>query len=284
MLESRGFEFRAVPHARFAAGKDRVQVVAYESGKCVIQGKGLKEFVEFVLEPEITGQARLGYDEVHHPERYGEHIGVDESGKGDFFGPLVVAGVHATEEAIRALIEAGVKDSKTVSSGRRITELATAIRRVRGVDIEVIVMGNARYNELQRKMRTVNEVLGWGHGRVIENLLERHPECPRAVSDQFARTEWTIRRHLGARGRAIQLDQMHKAEADPVVAAASIVARHRFEEAIRAMSVELGVKVPFGASAQVKEVARELVRTHGEERVAGLVKTHFKTWAEVLAG
>ena len=280
-LTARSFEFREVPHARFAAGNGKVQVVAYASGKCVVQGKGTQEFVEFVLEPEVTGEVKLGYDELHHPERYTAHIGVDESGKGDFFGPLVVAGVYATDEAIAAMVELGVRDSKSISSSKVMREIAEGVARVRGVQIEVIAMSNAKYNELQQRMGNVNELLGWCHARVIENLVTRVPDCSRAVSDQFARTEYTIRKHLGPLGRKIQLDQMHKAESDPVVAAASIVARFRFEEAIRALSVKFGVKIPFGASAQVKETARQLLKSHGTEAVAAAVKTHFKTWAEI---
>jgi ribonuclease HIII len=280
-LKERSYEFRTVPYARFAAGNGKVQIVAYESGKCVIQGKGTQEFVEFVLEPEVTGEVKMGYDELHHPERYAEHIGVDESGKGDFFGPLVVAGVYASDEGIAKMIELGVRDSKTISSSKVMREIAEGVGRIRGVKVSVIAMSNTKYNELQKRMGNVNELLGWCHGCVIENLLTEVPGCPRAVSDQFARTEYTIKKHLGPLGKKIQLDQMHKAEADPVVAAASIVARFRFEEAIRALSVQFGVKIPFGASAQVKETARQLLKSHGTEAVAAAVKTHFKTWGEI---
>ena len=90
-LEQQSFEFRQVPYARFAATNDKVNVVFYESGKLVLQGKGTQEFIEFVLEPEILKQARLGYEAVLNPELLLPRLGVDESGKGDFFGPLCVA-------------------------------------------------------------------------------------------------------------------------------------------------------------------------------------------------
>ncbi len=280
-LEARGFEFRDVPHAHFGAGRDKVQVAAYHSGKVVVQGKGTREFVEFVLEPEVTGVAEIGYEKVRNPERYEPHIGVDESGKGDFFGPLVIAGVFADAAALGALVEGGVRDSKTVTSDKRIGDLARMIRRTPGVESDVIVLSPARYNELQAKMRSVNEVLGWGHACVIENLLERMPACPRAVSDQFARTEWTVRKRLGPRGRAIVLEQRHKAESDPAVAAASILARDRFVRSLRDMSVDLGVRIPPGASAAVKALARELLQKHGALAMEQHVKTHFKTWSEI---
>jgi len=280
-VRRRGFEFREVPHALFAAAGPKVQVVAYRSGKCVVQGKGTEEFVQFVLEPEVTGLAMLGYEKVHNPRAYESHIGVDESGKGDFFGPLVTAGVYADDAAIELLVAAGVRDSKSVTSDKRVAELAELIGGTSGVRAEVIAISPVKYNELQGKMRTVNEVLGWAHAKVIENMLGR-VTCARAVSDQFARTEWTIRKHLGPRGRAIELEQRHKAESDPVVAAASIIARDRFVKAMDAIGKDLGEKIPLGASAAVKALAVRLVRRHGAEVVARVVKTHFKTWGEVL--
>lgn len=281
-LKGRNYEFREVPHARFAAAGPSVQIVAYQSGKCVVQGKGTEEFVQFVLEPEVTGEALLGYEQVHNPKAFAAHIGVDESGKGDFFGPLVTAGVFADDAAIPQLIAAGVRDSKSISSDKRIAELADAIAKTHGVRAEIIAMSPPKYNELQRKMRSVNEVLGWSHAKAIENLLGRVP-CERAVSDQFARTEWTIKKHLGPKGRAIELEQRHKAESDPVVAAASILARDRFVKSLEVIGREFGERILPGASSEVRALAVRLVRKHGPEMVARAVKTHFKTWAEVLA-
>ena len=100
-LSSRGFKFRAVPYARFAGEKDKINVVFYESGKLVVQGKGTQEFVEFVLEPEVLKQARLGYEAVLNPDLLLPRIGVDESGKGDFFGPLCIAGAYINETSSR---------------------------------------------------------------------------------------------------------------------------------------------------------------------------------------
>lgn len=280
-VAAKGFEFREVPHALFAAAGPKVQVVAYRSGKCVVQGKGTEEFVQFVLEPEVTGQAILGYEKVLNPRAYESHIGVDESGKGDFFGPLVTAGVYAEASAIESLVAAGVKDSKSVTSDKRVSELAEVIEGTPGVRAEIIAISPVKYNELQKKMRTVNELLGWAHAKVIENMLGR-VACARAVSDQFARTEWTIRKHLGPRGRAIELEQRHKAESDPVVAAASIIARDRFVKALDGIGRDLGERILPGASGQVKALAVRLVRRHGAETVSRAVKTHFKTWAEVL--
>src|SRR5205823_61564 len=83
----------------------------YEKGpKVLVQGKGVEEFVQFELEPKILGEAKLGYEEVHSPEMFEPHFGVDESGKGDFFGPLVIAGVYVDRGIARKLVDAGVPE------------------------------------------------------------------------------------------------------------------------------------------------------------------------------
>src|SRR5262250_3396022 len=128
LIEAQNYRFREVPYARFAAEKDKVNVVFYESGKLVLQGKGTQEFIEFVLEPEILKEAKLGYEAVLNPELLLPRLGVDESGKGDFFGPLCVAGVYVNESVVKAWKDSGIRDSKHISSDKKIGELAELIR------------------------------------------------------------------------------------------------------------------------------------------------------------
>src|SRR5712672_662085 len=231
-LREHDYQFREVPYARFAAEKDNTNLVFYESGKLVLQGKGTQEFIEFVLEPEILKEARLGYEAVLNPELLLPRLGVDESGKGDFFGPLCVAGVYVNEAVIRAWEDAGIRDSKNISSDKRIKELAELIRDTPGCVSSVVPIGNEAYNRLYLKMRSVNTMLAWGHARVIENLMgQKHrmqPPPVRAISDQFASSKDVVARALMSQGREIELVQRHKAEADLSVAAASILARNEF--------------------------------------------------------
>lgn len=281
LLEQRGFRFRDVPYARYAAGREEVQVVFYESKKLVVQGKGTSEFVEFTLEPEILREARLGYEEVLKPELLRPRIGVDESGKGDFFGPLCVAGVYVNREVIAFWKDKGVKDSKAISSDRKIGDLAKMIRETPGCVATAVPIGNEAYNRLHRSMRSVNNLLAWGHARVIENLLgQRHrmqpwPEV--AISDQFAATKELVAGALMSAGRTLELIQRHRAEEDVAVAAASILARDEFVTRLRKLGKDVGVELPKGASAEVERVAREIVAQGGEERLAKVAKMHFRT-------
>jgi ribonuclease HIII len=281
LLQTRGYRFRDVPYARFAAEKDKTNVVFYESGKLVVQGKATQEFVEFVLEPEILKEARLGYEAVLNPELLLPRLGVDESGKGDFFGPLCVAGAYVNESVVKAWKDAGVRDSKNISSDKKIRDLAELIRKTPGCVTTVVPIGNEAYNRLYTKMRSVNTLLAWGHARVIENLMgQRHRMNPlpvRAISDQFASNKETVAKALMTMGREIELVQRHKAEADLAVAAASILARNEFVTRLGSLEKEFDLELPKGASAAVDAAAKEFVAKHGAENLAKVAKLHFRT-------
>jgi ribonuclease HIII len=280
-LRAQEYEFREVPYARFAASKEKVNIVFYESGKLVVQGKGTQEFVEFLLEPQILGEARLGYETILNPELLMPRLGVDESGKGDFFGPLCVAGVYVNESVIKAWNDAGIRDSKNISSDKKMGDLAKLIRETPGCVTTVVPIGNEAYNRLYQKMRSLNSLLAWGHARVIENLmLQRHrmnPPPVRAISDQFASDKKTVAKALMSLGQEIELVQRHKAESDLAVAAASILARHEFVTRLANLGKAFEMTFPKGASALVDAAAKEFVARHGADNLPKVAKMHFRT-------
>src|ERR1700733_911755 len=281
MLLADGYKFEPKPYTLFYAVKDKLNVAVYEKGpKVVLQGKGTQEFVTFRLEPEVLGEARLGYEDVLNPEMFAPHFGIDESGKGDFFGPLVIAGCYTDRGITRKLMEAGIQDSKKIGSDKRIRDLADIIKRTQGAVHSVVAIGPERYNQMYAKFGNLNRLLAWGHARVIENLLEIRGDCPRALSDQFANPA-LIKRALLEKGRLIQLDQRTKAESDVAVAAASILAREAFIDWMHHTGQKMGVTLPRGASALVKQVGRELIAKHGQEILGQVAKTHFKTASEL---
>jgi len=286
-LTEHAFAFYEVAYARFGGKKGKLNVVVYDNCKCVVQGKETEEFVTFFLEPEVLGEAKLGYEEQLNPKAYEPHIGVDESGKGDFFGPLVVAGVFVARGAFSELKKMGVRDSKLITSDKKSIDLAKAIKARSDCVAEIVSIGNEAYNRLYEKMRNVNDILGWGHARVIENLMARiDPRatgtvCSRAVSDQFGNKR-IIESALMKRGKGIELEQRHRAEDDLAVAAASIVARAEFITRLYQLGEKFKLPFPKGASAQVKEIGKQLVQTHGPGILNVTAKTHFKTAKEVI--
>ena len=280
-LRGHDYVFREVPYARFAGEREKVNVTFYESGKLVVQGKGTQDFVEFVLEPLILKAVKLGYEAVLNPELLAPRIGVDESGKGDFFGPLCVAGVYLNETMVQPWREAGIRDSKNIGSDRRIAELAQLIRDTPGCVFSVVPIGNEAYNRLHAKLKSVNTLLGWGHARVIENLMsvayQMNPKPVRAISDQFAHDKGVIAKSLMTLGRSVELVQRHKAEEDLAVAAASILARNEFVTRLRDLGKKYEVEFPKGASAAVDAVAKEFVAQRGAEELRKVAKMHFRT-------
>lgn len=204
------------------------------------------------------------------------HIGVDESGKGDFFGPLCVAGVLADDRSSELFINLGIKDSKKISD-KKILELEPKIKA--NAPHTIIAISNKRYNELYSNIKNLNKLLAWGHARAIENILEKN-KCEYALSDQFG-DESLIKSALLKNGQNIRLEQMVRAESDVAVAAASILARAAFVHKIAALENEFGIKFPKGCAAQVKDAAKLFIQKYGRERLSEVCKTHFKTYKEV---
>lgn len=276
-LKRDGFEFQEKQYALFSAKKGKLNVTVYEKGpKVLIQGKETEDFVKFTLEPEVMGEARLGYEEHLQPEMFKPHFGVDESGKGDYFGPLVVAGVYTNQDITRSLMDAGVMDSKRIGSSKRIKELATIVRKEVGGGHKVIRWAPSRYNELYEKYQNVNRLLARGHAAVIEDLSRRLPGCPRVLCDQFSKAP-LIERELKRRRLGIELEERTKAESDVAVAAASILARESFVDWMEQVSGKLGMDLPFGAGAPVLDAARQFVGKFGKKQLSDLCKLHFKT-------
>lgn len=280
-LLARNWKPRTVQYARFAFESDKCNIVYYESGKLVVQGKGTQEFIEFVLEPEILKEVKLGYETVLNPDLLLPRFGVDESGKGDFFGPLCIAGVYLNKNVINAWKDKGIRDSKNISSDKKIHELAELICKTPGCVVDTVTIGNEAYNRLYARMKSVNAMLAWGHARVIENLMgkryQMNPLPVRAISDQFAASKTVIEKALMSEGRQIELVQRHKAEEDIAVAAASILARDEFVKGIAKLEHQYQMKFPKGASAAVDAAAKQFVETRGADELTKVSKLHFRT-------
>jgi ribonuclease HIII len=282
ILSARNWLPFAVDYAAFAYKDEGVNVIAYNSGKVVAAGKRTEEFVQNILEAEVTCEARLGYDEVWHPEWFEHHAGLDESGKGDLFGPLVTACVVATGEMISQWRDLGVRDSKAIASDKAVLALEREIRKTPGVVIKVMWAGMEKYNDLYPKFGSnLNKMLAWYHATALADCLTRIKESggePPAwgLLDQFCKTPLT-QTELRKRGIKFDLRMRTKAESDPVVAAASIVARAAFVRAVAELSRAAGEPLPKGCGAQAKAVGLRLVEKFGADAFGRFAKLHFKT-------
>lgn len=216
------------------------------------------------------------HQEALFPKAAGR-IGTDESGKGDYFGPLVVAGVYLPEGQEEVLRELGVRDSKQCPD-RKVRELAAIIKK--GYQHSVVAIGPARYNELYLRLRNLNRLLAWGHARVIENILQQVP-CSTVITDQFG-DEFYVRQALMKMGKEVELIQRVAAEADLAVAAASLLARAEFLRRLENLSEEVGVDLPKGSSPLAEKVGVELVERWGESILEKVAKKHFRLTTRIL--
>lgn len=280
LLERQDFEFSAPPpYADLQAKKKGVSCTLYSSGKLVVQGKEMGEFIEFYLEPEILGAFSYTHPEALAPPIEIEgRIGIDESGKGDFFGPLCVAGVFAEGAQIPLLIKLGVKDSKALSDAQ-VLAIAAKMRE-NGVVHHVVRINPAKYNELYSQFRNLNRLLAWGHATVIE-ALHNLTGCIKVTIDQFA-AESVVELALKRKKITLELTQRTKAEELPVVAAASIFARAAFLDGLERLRKQYGITLPKGASQATIKAGQQFIEKHGKEALCQVGKLHFKTYQEVL--
>lgn len=274
-LQEQGFALSTPPYTLFSAKKKGVSCTLYTSGKLMVQGKEMGPFIEFYLEPSILKTFSYTYQETGADDSNLDltaRIGIDESGKGDFFGPLCIAGVFAGGETIAKLKQIGVRDSKTLTAPM-IEKIARKIRDT--CSYQVVKINPLKYNELIVQFGNLNKLLAWGHATAIEQLTEK-TGCSRVIIDQFA-NEHVVLTALKRKKLTLDITQRHRGEEDLVVAAASILARSTFVEALEQLEKEYGMKLPKGASQQTIAAGKRFVASFGQENLKHVGKLHFKT-------
>jgi len=274
-LEDQGFEFSCPAYTIFHAKKKGVSCTLYKSGKFVVQGKDKHDFITYYLEPKILG--KFSYSYPHIEANSFPHIGVDEAGKGDLFGPLCIAALYANADQIARLIQMGVRDSKRLKEAT-VLKLSQQIQK--NFTTSLVRISPKRYNELYQKMQNLNTLLGLGHATVIEKIvLKTH--CIDVLIDQFA-SKHVVSSALKKKNLSLNLSQKHHAEQDVVVAGASILARAAFVQELEKISQNYRITLPKGASSQVIRAGKNFVNTYGKDALHMVAKLHFKTINHIL--
>jgi ribonuclease HIII len=273
-LESQGFEIKTGPHLIFHASKKGVQVHLYQSLKLTVMGKDKDEFILYYLEPEILKTTSYSHPLAHLDAS--PHMGSDETGKGDYFGPLCVVACSCSQEVIEKLLEMGVMDSKNLSDNK-VIELAEKLKKI--VFHEKIVIYPKTYNELYEKFKNLNRLLAWAHAKAIFELYQRAPQ-KFVIVDQFSKDK-LVEKSLKKTLSDLQVIEKTKAESDLVVAAASIIAREAFLTGLKKLSEKAEFDLPKGAGALVLKKAKELVNLKGKQILPSVAKIHFKTTLEI---
>lgn len=272
-LNSQGFALTTPPYTLLQGKKTGISITLYTSGKLVVQGKDKEDFLHFYLEPEILGSLAFSHPELSL--NLESRIGVDEAGKGDFFGPLCVAAFYADETILKELTRLKIKDSKTLGDPT-ILKMA---RELRKFPHAIIAIFPAKYNELYSRFKNLNHLLAWGHATAIEELMQK-TGCNTVIIDQFAH-ESVVLSALRKKELEPNLTQRVRGEEDPVVAAASILARAAFVEGIERLEKTFETPLPKGASRHVIEAGRRFITKHSREELHEVAKLHFKTTLEL---
>ncbi|HMS16514.1 MAG TPA: ribonuclease HIII [Planctomycetota bacterium] len=266
-LEEAGYSFYEVDYAQFGAKGEGVNVVVYDSGKMVIQGKGASDFKLMRLS-EVLPQPKARLKE--------RTIGCDEAGKGDYFGPLCVAAVALSPEEEIFLDEVPLFDSKTLTD----RDVIRAAEHLRGVlPHEVISIGPKRYNEMYATFGNLNTLLAWAHAKAMLAVFDK-TGCRNVLLDQFA-SPTIVLKALGARRNDVKLVTRVRAESDPAVAAASILARDGFLRGLARLTPVAGMPLPKGAGSPVLRAGRALVKERGTAILSEVAKVHFKTTQQI---
>lgn len=272
LFETHGFEFKDLAHAFWTAKGPSCGITFYRSGKLMLQGKGCAAWHQVLMAEDAEAKPYASALAKHPSPAPQLWIGTDEAGKGDYFGPLVVSGCAVRLDQLDLLQTLAVDDSKRRADAS-VREIARSLRSI--VVFETISISPKRYNELIGTMRTVNNIMIWAHCQVIERLLER-TKADFVLVDRFVSDE-KMRARLGPLGKATRFAQRPKAEEDPAVAAASILARSAYINALWQLREQFGVHFPGGAAAQTLAAGREFLVVHGRERLGEVGKLHFST-------
>lgn len=291
VLEQADFELTEAPHAFWRGRGPGCVATFYRSGKLVLQGQNAASLAAVLqlaepgvpdapasANPERTRSIAVAAALAKHPDpKPPAWIGSDEVGKGDYFGPLVVVAARVEREQVPLLTELGAADSKHLGDAR-MRQIAPALEAV--VTHQVVAVGPESYNRLHAKLKNLNHLLAWGHARAIEDVLQQAP-ADYALVDRFA-DERLLQRKMLEQGRRIRLDQRPRAEEDPAVAVASILARVEFLRRLDALSRQAGMTLPKGAGPPVLAAGRKLVARLGADALPRFAKIHFKTTQRIV--
>ena len=213
----------------------------------------------------------------------GKWAGSDESGKGDFFGPLVVSAVVVDDSTAAKLAAAGVKDCKLLSD-KKILELEETIK-ANVIDFSVLELKpkvyNLRYKQVLAQGGKLNQLLGYGHVAALSQVLERNADCHAALIDQFTTSTVNVR-ELSKRFPQCIVKQQPKAESNLAVAAASVLARARFLRTMAELAQAAGeAALPKGGGESATACARRLSAKLGKAELVNYVKLHFANYSRI---
>jgi len=259
-----------------------VRLYARKDGRITVDASQVRDpAVRLQVQGTGTGAAR---ESSPSPLGRWPQVGADESGKGDYFGPLVAAAVRVDAFEAAGLAARGVRDSKTVSDDE-VGRLAAMIAAECATSVEMLMPAqyNARYAALAARGRNLNDLLAELHATAIGRLVGEVPVGV-VIVDRFSATP-RIEAALAACCPGVPVVTECGAEERTAVAAASCLARARFLEGLSALSGRAGFALPKGGSSPgLVKAARRFVDRFGPEALDEVAKVHFRTTRTIRKG
>ncbi|WP_249870926.1 ribonuclease HIII [Oceanobacillus saliphilus] len=273
------------PGAVFRAKTAAAVITAYKSGKVLFQGsspetEASKWSTGSGAAPAVKRNSASPNVTSFTPDPSlysSSHIGSDEAGTGDYFGPITVAAAYVNKQQIALLKELGVKDSKNLTDPI-ITKIASDLVKMQ-IPYSLLILHNEKYNMLQKKGWSQGKMKAMLHHHAITNLLKKigHAEMDGIVIDQFCEPA-IYSRHIGTEKHKLpdKTFFITKAESHSIaVAAASIIARSSFVKEMDKLSASIGLEIPKGASSKVDQTIAKIIRSKGSQVLDKYAKTHF---------
>lgn len=267
--------------AIFRAKTENATVTAYKSGKVLFQGSTPDiEAQKWIADSGAKAQQPKKEGTIYAPSPTlfkSNHIGSDEAGTGDYFGPITVAGVFVEGHQIEQLKSMGVKDSKNLTD-TTIRKLAKEIIKL-NIPYSLLVLHNEKYNKLQRQGWTQGKMKAVLHQHVINNLLKKveNKTLDGIIIDQFCEPA-VYKKHISSENQTLAENTyfMTKAESYSIaVAAGSIIARTSFLNEMDKLTEQMGITIPKGASKKVDQTIAQIISSKGETILDTCAKTHF---------
>ncbi len=260
-----------------SSGKDKVKLLVYfgkKGIKRILQGNSSSEFFR-KIDSLLNNKLNFSEEEIVEPEEY---IGSDESGKGDFFGPLIIAAFAIDAQTRHKLNDLNIRDSKEITD-KEIKKIASELSKSFKERIAVVEIHPEKYNELYQSFSNLNKMLIWGHSKAIETLYKKF-NYQNIIIDKFC-SEDLLSAQLDKNLKSYNLLLTEKAERFKGVAVASIIARERLLRWFEKKSKELQIELPFGAGEIVNNVASHIKEKYGNEILNRLIKLHFKNFSKI---
>ncbi len=266
----------------FAAKLPTVAITVYKSGKVLFQGADAqKEAARWGSAPthsntSTTSSVKTKGDTLPANFEKFSVIGSDETGTGDYFGPVTVAAVFVPKEKIALLQELGIKDSKMLTDEKMLL-IADDIKAI--CPHSILVLRNEKYNTVQQKGWSQGKIKALLHNKALLHVLNKiKPTSPDYILiDQFAERD-IYYRHIQNEKEIVRDNVLFSTKAEQLhvaVAAASILARVAFLKEMDHISKEINMTIPKGASNKVDEMAAKILLTHGEQALQNITKWHF---------